>query len=164
MVVGFLFLRYIPLRKKLSQVESRYKQAHSGIAAAAVQRQQLPKLKDELSGLRETCGNYSQRIPSKRNLGGFLHTIADLMQRHNLKDHLIKPGPETSAGQLKVITINMQCRGKLAEIFEFYKSLQGLQRMVRIESVSLGNDKDFKGRVSMRTQAVIYYQSNAEQG
>ena len=56
------------------------------------------------------------------------------------------------------------CKGSLKQIFEFYKALQGLDRLVRIEQVKLVNDNDFSGRVSMHTEAVIYYRAGATQG
>jgi len=164
MTVGFVFLRYVPLKKKVAAVESRYLQVHNDITEAAVHRQQLPQLKHQLGELRESCGNYEQRIPGERELGVFLHTIARLMNRHNLKEQLIQPGAEAGCGDLKLIPINMQCRGKLSEIFEFYKSLKELDRLVRIEGVSLSNDKDFTGNIKMQTKAAVYYRPECEQG
>jgi hypothetical protein len=51
----------------------------------------------------------------------------------------------------------MQCKGRLTQIFEFYKQLQKLDRLVRIEQVKLVNDSSFEGEVSMETKLVIYY-------
>ena len=164
MTVGFVFLRYVPLKRKVAAVELRYHQAHNDITEAAVHRQQLPQLKRQLSELRESCGNYEERIPSERELGVFLHTIARLMNKHNLKEQLIQPGTEAGSGDLKLIPINMQCRGKLSEIFEFYESLKGLDRLVRIEGVSLSNDKDFTGNIKMQMKAAVYYRPESEQG
>jgi hypothetical protein len=53
----------------------------------------------------------------------------------------------------------MHCRGKLARLFEFYKSLQSLDRLVRIEKVKLENDGELTGEVSMETRAIIFYRS-----
>jgi hypothetical protein len=58
----------------------------------------------------------------------------------------------------------MKCKGKLAQIFEFYRRLQGMDRSVRIEQVKLFNDSDFSGEVSMDAKAVIYYMAKVGQG
>jgi len=58
----------------------------------------------------------------------------------------------------------MQCKGGVEQIFEFFKSLQNLDRLVRIEQIKLVNDQDFTGQASMQTKAVVYYRAEAEQG
>jgi Tfp pilus assembly protein PilO len=52
----------------------------------------------------------------------------------------------------------------LADLFEFFKRLQALDRLIRIEQVKLTNDPDFSGQVTMETRVVIYYAAQAEQG
>jgi hypothetical protein len=52
----------------------------------------------------------------------------------------------------------------LAKIFEFYKQLQSLDRLVRVEQVKLENDGDFSGEVTMQTKTVIYYRAEAVKG
>ena len=52
----------------------------------------------------------------------------------------------------------------IKQVFEFYKSLQGLDRLVRLEPVKLAHDSDFSGEVSSQTKAVIYYRTQAGQG
>lgn len=157
MVIGFVLLRYLPLRKRIEVVESRLAGARSVVAEASARRGQLPALKEQLLKLGKAVGNYEVNIPAQRALGEFLHRIADLMNEHNLKEQLIQPGKEIEADVLNCIPVNMQCKGGLAQIFEFYKSLQELDRLVRIEQMKLENDSDFSGDVSMRTKVFIYY-------
>jgi len=81
------------------------------------------------------------------------------MNEHNLMGQVIAPRKEVKAEKLNCIPVNMQCKGKLAQIFEFYRRLQGLDRLVRIEQVKLTNDSDYDGQVSMEARAVIYYRA-----
>jgi Tfp pilus assembly protein PilO len=86
------------------------------------------------------------------------------MNEHNLQGQMIQPGKEIKAGELNCIPVNMQCRGRLSQIFEFYRRVQGLDRLVRIEHVKLVNDGGFGGEVTMQTDAVIYYRAEVGQG
>ena len=81
------------------------------------------------------------------------------MNEHNLRDHQIQPGNEINDDDLNGIPVNVKCKGRLAQMFEFYKSLQRLDRLVRIEQVELLNESDFSGEVSMQTKVLIYYSS-----
>ncbi len=77
---------------------------------------------------------------------------------------MIEPLKEVKSEELNCIPVNMECKGKLAHIFEFYRRLQGLDRLVRIEQVKLTNDSDYNGQVSMEARTVIYYRAKVGQG
>jgi Tfp pilus assembly protein PilO len=134
------------------------------IAKGTADNKQLSLLEEQLLKLQRELENYEANIPRQRDLGGFLHRIADLMNEHNLSEQVIEPRKEVKADKLHCIPVNMQCKGKLAQIFEFYRRLQGLDRLVRIEQVKLTNDSDYDGQVSMEAKAVIYYRAKVGQG
>ena len=164
MVGGFVLLRYLPLRnrmKTLSQTQAAQKQI---IAKGTADNQKLLVRKEQLLKLQQKLENYETNIPEQRDLGVFLHSIADLMNEHKLSGQMIEPRKEIKTEKLNCIPVNMKCKGKLAQIFEFYRRLQMLDRLVRIEQVELRNDSDFSGRaVSMDAKAVIYYSAKAGQ-
>lgn len=164
LVADFALFGYLPLRQRMRAVEQKRALQALGIAKASAQNAQLLKLEEELLKLGSTVGNYEGQVPQERALGVFLHRIADLMDENNLGEQLIQPGKEIKTEELNCIPVRMQCKGRLEEIFEFFKSLQTLDRLVRVEQVRLVNDRDFNGMVSMETSAVVYYRSGAEQG
>ena len=164
MVCGFALFRYLPLQSEMKAVSRERTGQILVITSASAEGEQLPRLERQLLELRERLGNYDAKVPAGRDLGIFLHKITDLMNEQNLREQLVQPGKEVKADELACIPISMQCKGSLKQIFEFYKALQGLDRLVRIEQVKLVNDNDFSGRVSMHTEAVIYYRAGATQG
>jgi len=164
MVCGFVLFRYLPLRQRMKGLEQARAARTLAIARASAQSNQLPALTEQLLKLQRAVGNYERQVPGHRDLGVFLQRIANLMNEHNLKEQQVQPGKQIQADVLNCIPINIQCKGRLARIFEFYKSLQGLDRLVRIEQVRLVNDSDFSGEVSMQMKASIYYSSEAGQG
>ena len=163
-VGGGVLLRYLPLRKKINAFEQVRSTQETAIADASSKNTQLPVLKAQLLQLQSTTGNYQANIPAQQELGVFLQQITNLMNECNLKNQLIKPGREQKVDELYCIAVDMQCKGKLARIFEFYKSLQNMERQVRIRQVKLENDEDFSGEVSMQTEAVIYYRPQEAKG
>jgi Tfp pilus assembly protein PilO len=159
----FVFLRYLPLRNKMETYRKAKEKQSVVIEKAAAATGQLPILREQLSGLQNTMKKYETSVPASMDLGVFLRKIAELMNEYNLKEQQIQPGEEIKVEGLNCIPLSMQCRGRLKQIFEFYRALQALDRAVRIERVELVNDKDFSGEVSMRTKADIYYRT-AKQG
>ncbi len=163
-VSGFVLFRYLPLQKRIKAVEQTRAAQRLAIAKGIADSKRLPLLKGQLLKLQRELRKYEANIPERRALGTFLRRIADLMNEHNLREQVIAPGEEIKAGGLNCIPVNMLCKGKLTQIFEFYRRLQESDRLVRIEQVKLVNDSDFGGEVSMETRAVIYYRAKVGQG
>jgi Tfp pilus assembly protein PilO len=123
---------------------------------------QLPALSDQLQKLQQTASNFEVKIPAQRDLGVFLQQLADLMTEHDLGGQVVAPQNEIKADGLCCIPINVQCKGRLPQIFEFYKRLQTWERLVRVEQVKLINDSNFNGEISIETRVVIYYRPEVE--
>jgi Tfp pilus assembly protein PilO len=164
MTAGFLLFRYLPLRKAIKEIEQTEAAQKLAIGKALGQKNQLSSLKLQLEQLKEKVGNFKASVPANRDAGAFLHKITNLMSQHNLSEAHIERSRGVEADQLHCIPINMQCKGPLEQIFEFFSSLQALERSVRIEQIKLVNDDQFSGEVTMQTDAVIYYRTEAGQG
>jgi Tfp pilus assembly protein PilO len=164
MVCGFVLFRYLPLQRRMKSLRQAHAAQMLAISKASAESQQIPTTREQLLQLQTAVGNYERQIPAQRELGEFLQRIANLMNEHNLRGQLIQPGKEIKAGELNCIPVNMQCKGRLLQIFEFYRRVQGLDRLVRIEHVKLVNDGGFSGEVTMQTEAVIYYRAEVRQG
>ena len=164
MVTAFVLFRYLPLRQRLKALEQAKAAQAIAVSRASMEREQMPVLKEQLLTLQQVVGNYQASIPVETDLGAFLQQIADLMSKHNFKEQVIAPHKEIVVKGLNCIPVDMQCKGKLAQVFEFYKRMQKLDRLVRIERVKLLNDKDFSGEVSVQSKVVIYYRPQSERG
>lgn len=164
MVTAFVMFRYLPLRQRIEAVRQKKAAQRLVISKASMEKVQIPVLKEQLLKLRQTVENYKVNIPAKNDFGVFLQQIADLMSKHNLREQVIAPGKEIVARGLTCIPVDMKCKGTLAQVFEFHKQMQKLDRLVRIEQIKLDNDRDFSGEVSMQTKVVIYYRPQSERG
>ena len=163
-VSGFVLFRYLPLRSKMKAILQMKSAQALTIAKGAADNKKLLLLNGQLVELQCELENYDAKIPEQSDIGVFLHKIAGLMNEHNLSDQMVEPHKEIEGEKLNCIPVKMQCKGKLAQIFEFYRRLQRLDRLVRIEQVKLSNDSDFNGKVSMESRAIIYYRPKVGQG
>ena len=76
---------------------------------------------------------------------------------------MVQPDSEIEVDNLICIPVQIQCKGTMSQIFEFFKSLQNVERLVRIEQVQLKNDTDLNGHVTMTAKANIYYRQQKSQ-
>jgi len=159
LTAGFILFSYLPLRRSLKSVRNQRDEARLTAIEVTGKLKQLPVLKKRLQELQEKVGNYEASIPEQRSLGDFLHQIASLMDKHKLAEQMVQPGKEIQTDNLNCIPVDIQCKGPLAQIFEFCKSLKNLDRLVRIEGIQLMNSDGSDEQVSMQAKAVIYYQA-----
>jgi Tfp pilus assembly protein PilO len=163
-VGGFVLFRYLPLRSKMKAIRQIKSSQALTIAKGAADNKQLLLINEQLLKLQGELEHYEAKIPEQSDIGGFLHEIADLMNKHNLSEQMIEPHKEIRAEKLNCIPVKMQCKGRLAQIFEFCQQLQALDRLVRIEQVKLSNDSDYNGQVDLESMAIIYYRAKVGQG
>ena len=163
-VGGFVLFRYLPLRSKMKAIRQIKSAQALTIAKGTADNKQMLLLNEQLLELQRELENYEAKIPEQSDIGVFMDKIADLMNEHDLSDQWIEPRKEIKGEKLNCIQVKMQCKGKLAQIFEFYRQLQELDRLVRIEQVKLSNDSDFNGQVGMESMAIIYYRAKVGQG
>jgi Tfp pilus assembly protein PilO len=161
---GFVLFRFLPLHRRINAVKQAKAAQMMIIAKGISDSEQLPLFTDQLFNLESKLSNFEANIPEQRALGTFVHQIAELMNQHNLKEQEIAPRTEIETDGLSCIPVNIQCKGELTQIFEFYQQLQELDRLIRIKQVKFTNDSDYIGEVSMETDVVIYYRTNIEHG
>jgi Tfp pilus assembly protein PilO len=161
---GFGLFRGLPLRRRIKALRQTKAAQTLTIAKGTADGKQLPLLKEQLLELQRELESYEANIPERSDIGVFLQRIAVLMNEHNLRGQMIEPRKEIKAEKLNCIPVNMKCKGGLTQIFEFYRRLQGMDRLIRIEQVKLFNDSDFSGELAMEAKAVIYYRPEVGQG
>lgn len=157
LVGGFVMFRYLPLRQKIKVINQAKAAQRSDSERRQFQGSQIPVLEEQALGLEESIGDYEARIPQARELGLFLGRITDLMNEHNLSEQVVTPGGQVKSEELNCIPVEIQCKGDVFKIFGFFRDLQSLERLVRIEHVKLMNDADFGGVVTLNTRAIIYF-------
>lgn len=162
-LADFVFYGYLPSHRRLQSLEQAKAQQERLIQTTESQERALPALEQGLRTLEKTVLRYDDNVPAERALGLFLGQIADIMTAHSLTDQVVEPGREARADELSCIPVRMDCKGSLNGIFGFFNDLQSLGRLIRIERVTLKNDADYTGRVTMQTEAMIFYRSEKQQ-
>jgi len=159
----FLFVSYFPLRQGERMTIEAIQEQHNYSLRTGTEVSQLPQLRTRLKQLEMEFTDYEARVPLNTQLGLFLQQMAEMMNAYHLKDQLIEPDSAVTTNRLGCIPVDIKGTGKLRQVFGFFKSLEGLDRAVRIERVQLGNDRELTGEVKMHVRLYIYYIPASEQ-
>jgi len=161
---GFLLFSYLPLKGKIESLHQKQVLHQAGLNKTLLRIEQIPMLKNQMIQLKNRVGNFDARVPENKALGNFLQEIASLMNKHNLKEQIVKHGDEIKAEDFCCIPLNIQCKGRLDQIYGFFDSLQSLDRVVRVEKINLKNNENFTGQIEMQAGAFIYYRNGFSKG
>jgi Tfp pilus assembly protein PilO len=153
----FMMQQYGPLRNKIRMMQQVKAEQAAVDIKADEQAKKLPTLKTQLAQMQAVVGEYEVKMPDDRKLGAFLQEIADVMNKHNLSEQVVQPESEIAVDSLMCIPVRIQCKGDLRQMFEFFRSLQGVRRLMRVEQVQLKNALDLNGMITMTARVNIYY-------
>ena len=154
----FILCGYIPSQQRLTTLQQAQAQQQSMVHMAAAQQEELPALKARLRETEEAAERFETHVPVDNALGAFLQRIAAVMTENELSDQSVLPEKELETGDLGCIPIHISCKGTLTNLFSFFNSLQAMDRLVRIKKIAIENEAGFTGRLTLQTDAFIFYQ------
>jgi Tfp pilus assembly protein PilO len=156
-VADFVLCGYWPSRSRLTALTQRQVGYQQTIEVGRAKGVQLEAVRKRLGETEETIKHYDAYVPTESSLGTFLRQASELMTQHQLSDQAVVKGKETRSGGLVCLPVHVTGAGELKDIFSFFRDLRNLDRLVRVDRVSLKNDNGFSGRVTMEAEVVIYH-------
>lgn len=162
LAVAFVFFQFLPLNKKARDLNAANTVLISENTAANARIEVLPQLNKQIEEMKQQIGDFDAKIPLGRSHGVFLQELAEVMQQRGLTEFVTQPGAEIETSQLCGIPVDIRCRGKLVQIFEFFKALESFERVVRVEEVTLNNDTKLEGIVTLNARVKIFYRTQNE--
>ena len=157
LAIFFVVFQYLPLNKKARELNAASTNLIVDNTAANERIARLPELYEQIENLKQEVGNFDVKIPTGRSHGPFLQKLAQVMQQNGLTELVIQPGIEIETAQVSAIPVNIRCSGKMFQIFNFFKAVEGFERIIRIEEVSLVNSNSLDGNLAVNINAEIFY-------
>jgi Tfp pilus assembly protein PilO len=155
---GFGVLRYLPLAGKTRAIKAARVQFQNGDQEVKNQARQIPILNAKMEQIKSKIGDYDRKVPSGREFALLYDEITDVMKKHNLSDQLIQPGSESVGNEMSSIPITIECSGNLKDIFGFFRSIESLNRLIRIESLDMKSKID-QDVIEVKAGAVVFYRN-----
>lgn len=158
-VAGFGLLRYWPVFRQKQALAAQMQQQHEQMEEIRAHSSLLPELRYQRRLLEEDLGEFVRKIPQSQDFAGLWQQIADAINTSKLRDQRVVPGAEIKTGRFCCIPLTIECRGSLEQIFSFFRAIEGMDRLIRVEDVSLENGPEFEADLTMKAKVSVYYQS-----
>lgn len=159
-VAGFGVGGFYPLSRASTKLKSARAAQETATVKVDHYRTMLPSLREQATRLESATSAFDIRIPQSRQFADLWEQIADVMNRHQLKDQIVQPGNEIAGDDINCIPISIQCSGSMSQIFDMLNSLSSFERMIHLGKLDIVNDSKFSGDVRLTAEANVYY-SNA---
>ncbi|MCE5186321.1 MAG: type 4a pilus biogenesis protein PilO [Planctomycetaceae bacterium] len=158
MLAGFGGLRYWPLLRQRHVLAAQMEQQSLQMEEIRQYSSLLPELRHRQRDLEDHLRRFTTQIPAQRDFAGLWQQIADAMNTCALREPWVQPGAETRSGRLCCIPVTIECKGSLEQVFAFCKSLEGMERLVRMEEMKLENSAELNAELKMKARVAVYYQ------
>ena len=149
--VPIAWQKYV-IRKALARQSLPIEQVHESIEQAAILEKQIEQLKGRVQ-------EFEKYVPQDPQFASLWRQIADLIAEHDLENQQVRPGNEVQYDDFNVVSLDIQCTGSLPKIFAFVRSLEQMDRLIRIDSMELTNDKELTGQLTFSAKAEAFYRT-----
>ena len=155
---GFGLLRYVPIVRQKQSIVEKMETQNAVMQRVATDTARVPELERQRDQLQGQMVSFTKKVPNGRNFAQLWKQIADLMNACQLSEQSIQPGQELKSDRLCSIPLTIECKGTLDQMYDFFQSLENIDRLIRIEELKLENDADFSAFVTLYAKANVYYQ------
>lgn len=158
--VAFFAFRYLPARSEIAELEESKKAGQNLLNDAEIKNAVLKDLRAEVEKTEKQVAKFDQKIPAEKSLGSFLQIIAELMDENGLADQNVRPGDTFKTDNFYCIPLSIDCKGDIQQVFNFYRSLKQMPRVVTIDQIRLTNSKNHDGNLEMIAKVLIFYRED----
>lgn len=161
LAAGFAMFGFVPIawhKFVISQTLQRQRVTLEQIRHAD---SQIAALEQLTARMERDAADFDRKVPAERQFADLWGQIAEMMNRHQLDNQVVRPGDETENQNINQVILDIECQGTLNDIFAFIQDIEQMERLVRLEQLELQNDADFSGRVKLVAKALVFYQPAA---
>lgn len=160
-LVGLLVIAvlvvYAPQGQKLDELRASIVTRQLGLSTDATKASIVPQMLQEVEEMKKKYKNFDQRLPQRRELGGFLREISQNMGHSGLADPLIEPGNPSREELFHTLPIIMQFKGSYLSLAEFLKRIDAMERVTRVRRINVAREKKKSGELDIELRMNIYF-------
>lgn len=154
---AFYYLKFdeqqTTIRKLKGQVSEQQKKLSSLKAAAA----KVEALEKELAQSEEELSILLSLLPDQKEIPGLLENVSRLGSKVGLENILFQPQPEVPQEFYAVIPIRLDLLGTFNDLGVFLDSISKLNRILKVESLTMTRQKDKQAALLQVGCTVVTY-------
>jgi type IV pilus assembly protein PilO len=139
---GFYYLRYKPQAEKLRRVKTEVANQEKRLGELKQAAAKVQALEAEITVAEEEFNKMLSLLPNQQEIPGLLDSISRLAAQVGLENVFFQPQPEQLQDFYAIIPIRLDFVGKYHELGVFLDKLSRMHRIVKVDNLNLGRQKD----------------------
>jgi len=156
LIALFYFAGYWPQCAQLKNLRAQIHDKQEELAINRGQANNLPRVAQDVTRLRHGWRNM-KRLPPQPELDEFIRDIHALSQQAQLKKFDYRPGPAKRTDLYCEQPISFTFQGDFVGVYWFIRQAEDMERLTRIHNVTLHENADAPGEVTVELSMNIYY-------
>ena len=157
LLIAAVLLVYVPQGQKLDELRAKIVTRQLSLSADATKASVVPQMLRDVEEMKRQYKNFDQRLPQRRELGGFLREISGNLERSGLADPLIEPGNPSREELFHTLPIIMRFKGSYLSLADFLKRIDAMERVTRVRRINALRDKKKNGELDIELRMNIYF-------
>ena len=141
-VMAFGYLIFYPKMIETRNLRSKIAELQRQIDNERITAGQLSKIKKEREGFAKKLSDAVAQMPNEKEIAGLLSSLSSLGRESGLEILLFKPAVEVVKEFYAEVPVDMKVHGGYENILSFFKKAAGLQRIVNISKLNIGEIKE----------------------
>jgi type IV pilus assembly protein PilO len=142
MGAAFYFLGFQSQLETLSGIKAKIDDQQRKLVTLKKAESQVQALEKELAQSEEELTTLLMLLPDQREIPGLLENVSRIGSKVGLENILFQPQPEVVQEFYAVIPIRLDLLGSFNDLGVFLDSISKLDRILKVESLSLTRQKD----------------------
>jgi len=135
---------YYPQNRKLKDLRTQIEQEERRLIETASKAGAVPGMLRQVQEMRNRYTNFDQRLPKKKELGGFLREISGNLGEESLANQTIEPGTPRRDNLFHTLPIVLRFEGPYLSLTSFLKRLGRMERLAQVEKLSISDKPSVK--------------------
>ena len=156
MVSAAILVVYMPQDRKLDELREQIVTQRNQLGEDVEKTAVIPVMVQQIDTMKQRYKGFDRRLPKQRELALFLREISSILASQELSNQLTEPGNPTQEELFYTLPIIMKFRGPYLSLASLLKRIDGMERLTRIQKLSIATDKKGKD-LNIELQMNIYF-------
>lgn len=148
---------YRPQSRAMADLNGQIEQNRTELKSDRSKTDRLPRIASELSqALKARLANFKQ-LPPEPQLGQFVDAINKVSRTSGLSEPTVVPGEALIKKYFSEQPIQLSFRGDLLKVFDFISQVEDMERLTRVDDLTIKTVDGDPGVVDASLTVDIYY-------
>jgi type IV pilus assembly protein PilO len=157
MCVAFYFLKFENQLDTLTQLKGQITEQQNKLASLKASVAKVQMLEKELAQSEEELTKLLMLLPDQKEIPGLLENVSRLGSKVGLENILFQPQPEVMQEFYATIPIRLDLLGSFNDLGVFLDNISKLDRILKVESLTLTRQKDKPGSLLQVACNIVTY-------